>query len=94
MKRFLIDMIMVLLLVAIGSSIMNQPVISIEDELYEFEEQIKDDWFYEQGFDGYEVVGEKQSKAADLAQISGEIIHLGVEVVVKTIASLFSIFLD
>lgn len=94
MKRFIADMLLVFILVAIGSSIMEEPTISIEKQLYDFEHQLEDEWYFEDTFNGYEIVGDAENHASRLAKKSSEFIHDSVEIIVKTVASLFSIFID
>ena len=93
MKRFMIDGILILLLVAIGSNLMDKEEMNLDDKLEEFEGQINNKIPYDP-YD-YDPVNEhRQSKAVGLAVKSGEVIEGIVGTGVEVIASIFNAFVE
>lgn len=94
MKRFLCDLLLVLLLVGIGSTLLNQEEESIEKELTQFEQQVNSrvPYYRQESFTPVEEV--RLNNATLLAKKSGETIEEIVGFSVEFIASVFQAMLE
>ncbi len=82
MKRFIIDLILILVLVMVGSSMMQNEKGTIEQDIKKFDQQ-----FYEKTDTKDHTV--KLNKASQLAKNSSEMIEQVVGVSVEMVATIF-----
>ena len=85
MKRFIIDSALILLLVMLGSSYMNNDSNDIEGKIEQFEERIEDNVL------NYDT---KVSKATELAKNSSDMIESVVGISVELITRFFSAIIE
>lgn len=85
MKRFIIDSALILLLVMLGSSYMNNDSNDIEGKIEQFEERIEDNVL------NYDT---KVSKATELAKNSSDLIESVVGISVELITRFFSAIIE
>lgn len=94
MKRFIVDGLLVIILVAIGSSFMNQTEKPfIYEKIDEFEEKISKNEHYE-SIENQPVKFNHINKASQLAKSSGEVIEDVVGVSVELVASIFKALVE
>ena len=95
MKRFLIDLILVLLLVAIGSSFMEQDSsFSIEQEIIDFENSLEENEQYVSENRGEAVHEVHMNQASELAKNSSDTIKQIVGVSVEVVTSIFKAIIE
>ena len=95
MKRFLVDLFLVLLLVAAGSSFMEQNrEIPIEQEIIDFEKQLEEKEPYVDENRGQAVTEVHINKASALAKTSSDVIEQIVGIGVELVASIFKAIVE
>lgn len=95
MKRFILDGLLIMILVMVGSSIMEKekdPSISKQIELFE-QDIVNHEILFPQ-MKGESVVEIKMNKASKLAQSSSNLIEKGVRFTVETLASIFQTIVE
>lgn len=85
MKRFVIDSILIILLVMIGSSYLKEDSMDVEKKLDQFEERIEDDLLKNE---------QSVSKATTLAKNSSDMIESVVGMSVELITRFFSAIIE
>lgn len=85
MKRFVIDSILIILLVMIGSSYLKEDSMDVEKKLDQFEERIEDDLLKNE---------QSVSKATTLAKNSSDMIENVVGMSVELITRFFSAIIE
>lgn len=95
MKRFMVDMALVFILVAIGSMFLkSEPSPIINEQIALFEENVKNQTIIETKIDGNAVNPVELNKVTQAVKSSGELIEEVVAFSVEAIASLFSYIVE
>lgn len=95
MKRFIVDGMILLILVMIGSNVsQSKPISTIEEKIVHFEKEIARHEILYPVIDGAEVVEIKMNKASQLAKSSSQFIEDGVRLSVETLASIFKAIVE
>ena len=93
MKRFLLDGLLVLVLVGIGSAVMKEKPVDdhvIDVKIEEFENEVAKQSTIKPKSEGFRLNQIKQNKAGELAKGTSETIVAIVDTTVEIIASLFA----
>lgn len=91
MKRFIIDSILILLIVLIGSSSLEVKPKQIEERIEEFEEKIDHQEIYDHYLPS---IDEEMNNATVFAQKSGAFIENVVRISVEFVTSIFQAIVD
>lgn len=94
MKRFILDGLIVLILVSVGSSFMDQQEKTVNEEINQFEKEVNQHKTPTQKEMYAPVQDVHLNKATQLAKNSGEVIEEIVGVSVELVASIFKALVE